>query len=69
MLDQSSQKNEMETNDENRIFIGRKIQYESGWIVSELSMIYKIYRAVRNHEKDGKMKSMTSSDQTELKIR
>ena len=53
MLNQSSQKNEMETNDENRIVIGRKIEYESDWIVSELSMKYKIYRAVTNHEKDG----------------
>ena len=61
-LDRSTQKNEMETSDENRIVIGRKVGNP------ELSMKYKTNRAVGRPRKNEKMKSITSSDQKELRM-
>ena len=66
MLEQDSQKNEMETGDENCIFTGREIGNESRMNSARNTKPTELWEDQR---KDGKMKSMTSSDRKEPKMR
>ena len=55
MLDQNSQKNEMEIGDENRIATGRKMgSVKAAEWNPELSMKYKNYRAGKTKKKMGR---------------
>ena len=62
MLDQNTQKNDMEISDENGVMKA------AGWN-PELSTKYKTHRAVGRPKKRWKMKSMTSSDPKQPKMR